>query len=62
MKPQVTTKCPANVHTAPNERIVEFSSDAGGGLIGFTVAGGKLHVHVYRHDPTVLVTVGKNQD
>lgn len=55
-KPSVTKRCPANHHTGPDERIIEFSGKAGGGLIAFrnTEGGGTL-VDVYRTDPTVEV-------
>jgi hypothetical protein len=55
-KPRVLTKCVANTHAARNERVIEFSSDAGGGLIAFRVAeDGTLLVDVYRCDATVIV-------
>lgn len=57
-KPTVTLRCPANAHTGPNERVIEFSSSAGGGLISFVVAHDAIHVHVYRHDRTVHVSEG----
>lgn len=40
------------------ERIVEFSSDAGGGLISFRERAGKLYVEVYRADLSVVVKFG----
>ena len=58
-KPSVTTKCPANQYTGPNERIVEFDSSAGGGLISLRVLDGRLHVEVYRTDDTVDVVAPK---
>ena len=60
-RPSVQTKCVANQYAADNERIVEFSSDCGGGLIDFyqDKESGKLHVTVYRHDETVIVKEGK---
>lgn len=43
----------------PEEKIIEFSSPNGGGLIGFRVMDdGTLRVDVYRQDPTVRVLVG----
>lgn len=59
-KPTVTTKCPANAYSAPNERIVEFSDSHGnGGLISFTeLEDGTLGVSVYR---TNGVTIGRNR-
>lgn len=67
-KPRVTLKCPANVHSGPTERIVEFShicnTAAGrvlrGGLISFQeLDNGRLNIQVYRLDPgiDVMVTV-----
>lgn len=41
------------------ERIIEFSSKAGGGLISFRIMpNGGLRVSVYRHDATVDVFAG----
>lgn len=54
-KPSVSTRCVANAHTAANERIVEFSSSVGGGLISFREVDGRLIVDVYRCDDTVTV-------
>ena len=61
MKPKVITKCVANAHSAANERIIEFSSKSGGGLIAFTEWDGRLIVDVYRCDATVEVRVGKSE-
>lgn len=56
-KPRVNTKCVANAYTGKDERIIEFSSENGGGLIQFMERqDGSLHVHLYRLDPTVKVT------
>lgn len=50
---------PANRHASTDERIVEFSSPNGGGLISFFLRGdGSLSVVVYRHDATVVVAEG----
>jgi hypothetical protein len=66
-KPKIALKCPANVGTAPNERIIEFScpstpndgNDISGGLINFRkLEDGKLYVCVYRTDLSVVVQVG----
>jgi hypothetical protein len=54
-KPRVMTKCVANTYAAPNERIIEFGSDNGGGLIAFRMVDENLVVDVYRTDPTVIV-------
>lgn len=55
-KPRVITRCVANTYTNDRERIIEFSSDHGGGLISFFLRDdGTLAVDVYRCDPTVTV-------
>lgn len=55
-KPRVILNCVANRYTAANERIVEFSSQHGGGLISFREkANGRLEVNIYQMDPTVIV-------
>lgn len=58
-KPKVTLRCPANVGTSPNERIVEFSyvekGQLYGGLISFFGTEHGLRVYVYRYDPGVHV-------
>lgn len=48
----------ADRHVKDDERIIEYSSEAGGGLIGFYIHNGRLRVHLYRHDETVEITVG----
>lgn len=60
MKPKVNTKCVANNYAGPNERIIEFSSRYGGGLIAFMETVGGLRVDVYCCDPTVTVTVAQS--
>ena len=59
------TKSQVRVNASPvadryaNEKIIEFSSPAGGGLISFTITpDDQLDVHVYRQDLTVSVTAG----
>ena len=43
-----------------NEKIIEFSSPAGGGLISFAILpDDQLSVHVYRQDLTVRVSAGE---
>jgi len=54
-KPKVTLRCPADNYAGPDERIIEFSSSAGGGLIAFLVNEDELMVHVYHEDPSVRV-------
>lgn len=49
----------ANNYACSNERIIEFSSPQGGGLIAFTLTEDRLTVDVYRQDKTVTVRVGK---
>ncbi len=49
-KPVVLTRCVANHHAGPDERIVEFNDRSlsdGGGLISFRRFQGKLLVSVY---------------
>jgi hypothetical protein len=58
-RPRVLTRCVADQYAGDGQRIIEFSSEAGGGLISFRVVGDKLRVEVYRHDGTVVVTSGK---
>lgn len=58
-KPSVNTNPVANQVSGKNERIIEFSSNNGGGLISlWEMADGTLSVHLYRHDDTVKITVG----
>lgn len=57
-KPKVNTNPVANNYSAPNERIIEYSSKSGGGLIAFREVDGRLIVELYRHDATVDVSVG----
>lgn len=54
-KPSITTRCPAAAHSLPDERIVEFSSAAGGGLLALRVMDGVLYLDIYRADPSVRV-------
>ena len=55
-KPSVDTNPVANKYARnSNERIIEFSSGAGGGLIAFREIDGKLIVEVYSEDSTVEV-------
>ena len=59
-KPKITLNCVANHYAEPNERIIEFSHENGGGLVSFSVLNnGNLLVSVYRQDETVYVTSGK---
>lgn len=55
-KPSVNKRCVANSYAAPNERIIEFSGKAGGGLISFReTEGGGLVVSIYRCDAPVQI-------
>ena len=57
---KVNTSPVANQYAGRDERIVEFSSPNGGGLIAFALLDdGTLRIDVYRQDPTVVVVVGK---
>lgn len=59
-KPKVNVKPVADAYAGPGERIVEFSSDAGGGLISLALRDdGKLSVFVYNFDSTVEVSIGE---
>ena len=69
-KPSVTLSCPANAHSSPGERIVEFSfpdkrDSAGcplGGLISLrTMNDGTPLVDVYRTDGAIRVLAPKEQ-
>lgn len=61
-KPRVSTKCVANGYTGPNERIVEFSSANGGGLIAFReTPDGHLLISIYNCDSKVIVGVGASR-
>ncbi len=54
---KVTTRCVADRYSAPNEKIVEFSSDVGGGLVSFRIgADNHMHIQVYRTDPNITVS------
>jgi hypothetical protein len=49
------------VSNKAGEKIIEFSSPNGGGLIGFRVMNdGALTVDIYRTDPTVIVRTGED--
>lgn len=55
-RPRVITNCVAQQYAGPNERIIEFSSTQGGGLIAFRECpDGRLLVSVYNIDDTVNV-------
>ena len=54
-RPSVKVDCGADHYGLPGERIVEFSSKVGGGLISLRVRDGQLYVELYRLDPNVVV-------
>ena len=57
---KVNTSPVADTYSGTNEKIIEFSSPNGGGLISFNLmADGTLRVDVYRQDASVTVTVGE---
>jgi hypothetical protein len=52
----VIIACVADGYHGPGERIIEFSSENGGGLIAFALRDdGTLLVNVYNTDRTVVV-------
>lgn len=62
-------KSDISVNTSPvasrytNEKVIEFSSPVGGGLISFVITpDNQLSVHVYRQDLTVRVTAGEEDE
>jgi hypothetical protein len=55
----VNTSPVADQYAGGGERIIEFDSPSGGGLISFQENGdGTLRVDIYRCDPTVKVVSG----
>jgi len=56
-RPRVNTSPVASRYAAPDERVIEFSSEVGGGLINLYERNGKLHVQIYNCDPSVRVMV-----
>lgn len=57
---KVNTSPVADSYSSRDEKIVEYSSPNGGGLIAFRLMeDGTLRVDLYRHDPTVVVVVGE---
>jgi hypothetical protein len=56
-KPKVNTSPVADKYTRPDERIIEYSSEHGGGLIAFINRDDRLRVELYRHDPAVDIVV-----
>ena len=59
-KISVNTSPVADQYAGRDEKIIEYSSPNGGGLISFRLMDdGTLSVDLYRHDPTVRVRVGE---
>ena len=58
IKPSINVNPPANRCTMPHERIVEFTTRQGGGLLQIRYGDdGTVTLVVYRQDPTVHVVV-----
>ena len=55
MRPKVNLAPIADAFAMPDERIIEFTSASGGGLIAIRERDGLVTVDVYRTDPTVPV-------
>lgn len=59
-KIKINTRPVADSYTFDDERIIEYSSPNGGGLINFRLMpDGKLAVECYRHDSTVRISIGE---
>jgi hypothetical protein len=58
---RILLNCVANHYAGDRERIVEFSSPDGGGLISFWRNNGRLRVDIYRCDDTVDVVAPKGE-
>jgi len=57
----INTNPVANGYTGRDEKIIEFSSPGGGGLISFRLNDkNELDVSVYRTDDTVTVALAKD--
>lgn len=55
-RPKIILKPVASHYQAPDEKIIEISSEAGGCLVSARlIPDGQLKVDVYRADPTVTV-------
>ncbi len=57
---RINTNPVAQQYAGQDERIIEYSSPNGGGLISFTLVEDTLVVALYRHDETVRVGVNRN--
>lgn len=67
-RPNARPRSAVKVNTSPvaqryaDERIIEYSSPVGGGLIAFLVRDGHLVIEPYRHDDTVRFDLPKPVD
>lgn len=58
-RPTIISRPVASQYQSPNERIVEFSHDNGGGLISIrALTDGTVAIDIYQQDSTVAVNVG----
>ena len=61
-KPRIKQKCPADIFSGPNEKVIEFTFPGTegdvyeqGGLIAFQIIDGVGYVDVYQCDSQVVV-------
>jgi hypothetical protein len=59
---RINTRPAAAHYVSADERIVEYSSPSGGGLISFREVAGRLVVDLYLHDSTVEIRAGAASD
>jgi len=57
-RPRVIANCVANKYAGADERIVEYTSRHGGGLIAFHETEDGLVIDLYSHDASVDIRVG----
>lgn len=57
MRPVIDVHPLADRSSGREEKVIAFRSDKGGGLISFAVRGNALHVHLFRVDPDVTITI-----
>lgn len=48
-------------YTSKNEKVIEYSSPSGSGLISFHEVDGKLVVDLYQHDETVDIRLPREK-